>query len=216
MAGYSGHSKSNNAIDAERQGLMTASAAAKALKVSAAAVKDVLTPSEWHHTSKCFNKTSYYDIERHLAVLAGEFDVRLDEVADEDYDAAAEMIDMRKFTRGWTGESACPACGKRFATAIIKRSLCLCGTPLEEVYKSLKTAKQVDNCIVEWLEWPFAPGRGGRYANRRPKECRAENCAVEVKGQTATIIFADGGKMTKRLSTAGFSFSPAGREEVAC
>ena len=141
-----------------------------------------MAPSEWHHTSKCFNKTNYYDIERHLAILSGEFDVWCGQISDEDYDAAAELIQMRQIT----------AAAKK------------------------ETAKIYHNCVVEWLEWPFAPGRGGNYADRRPKECHAENCEVQVKGQTATIIFADGGKMTKRLSTAGFSFSPAGREEVAC
>lgn len=60
MAGYNGLSKSWNAIDAENQGLMTATAAGKYLGVSSAAIKEFLTPKEWHHTSKHYNETDYY------------------------------------------------------------------------------------------------------------------------------------------------------------
>ena len=65
MAGYNGHSKSNNAIEAEHRGLMTASAVAKLIGhgATAAGVVAVLRPAEWHHTSKMYNATDYYDYE---------------------------------------------------------------------------------------------------------------------------------------------------------
>lgn len=73
MAGYSGYSKSINALEAEDDGLFPASICAKKLGVSTAAIKEILRPSEWHHTSGWFNKTDYYDIsdlsEEKLAAL---------------------------------------------------------------------------------------------------------------------------------------------------
>lgn len=62
MAGYNGYSKSNNAVAAEEEGLFPATIAAKKLGVSAAAIKEILHPCEWHHTSSWFNRTNYYNI----------------------------------------------------------------------------------------------------------------------------------------------------------
>jgi len=72
--GYVGFSKSENAVWAEKNGLKTASQIAKELGVSTKAVKEVLVPSEWHHTGCWYNKTDYYlppddeDVERIKAV----------------------------------------------------------------------------------------------------------------------------------------------------
>ena len=65
MAGYCGYSKSNNALQAESEGKVTASELAKRIGkgATAAAVKAVVPYSEWHHTSSHFNKTYYYDFE---------------------------------------------------------------------------------------------------------------------------------------------------------
>jgi len=60
MAGYDGFSKSNNAREAECQGYFPASVLAKKLGVSAVAIKALLTPGEWHHTSSWYNATDYY------------------------------------------------------------------------------------------------------------------------------------------------------------
>lgn len=67
MAGYHNYSKSNNAIDAEENGRMTATQFAKWLRklgwkgVTSKFVKDCISSSEWHHTSKMYNTTDYYD-----------------------------------------------------------------------------------------------------------------------------------------------------------
>jgi len=53
--------KSNRAVEAEAAGLLTASKLGRQYKVSAAAVKHFLSPAEWHHTSKFYNATNYYD-----------------------------------------------------------------------------------------------------------------------------------------------------------
>jgi hypothetical protein len=74
MAGYSGFSKSNNAVAAEASGRHPATAAARLLGVPVAWVK--LQPTrEWHHTSSWYNSTDYYDLEQlaeHLATEEGQ------------------------------------------------------------------------------------------------------------------------------------------------
>ena len=70
MTGYYGYSKSNNAIQAEQNGLRTASNLAKYLskkykKYKGCTAKDIsdnIHPEEWHHSSSWFNKVNYYDI----------------------------------------------------------------------------------------------------------------------------------------------------------
>lgn len=68
MSGYNGFSKSNNAIDAENQGLLTASQVAKRIShgATAAGVKAILKSTEWHHSSKFYNQVDYYDLEMEL------------------------------------------------------------------------------------------------------------------------------------------------------
>jgi hypothetical protein len=63
MAGYSGYSKSNNAVAAEESGRYPATTLGKLLGVKPKAIKALLTASEWHHTSSHFNRTDYYDAE---------------------------------------------------------------------------------------------------------------------------------------------------------
>ena len=69
MAGYDWKAgKSNNAVAAEKDGLMVASKLAAVVKrhrrfrgCTAADVAAVLPASEWHHSSKFFNEVNYYD-----------------------------------------------------------------------------------------------------------------------------------------------------------
>ena len=67
MAGYNWNAgKSNRAIRAETDGLLPATHFAKWAKewfsgVTSGDIKNVLCPAEWHHTSKYFNRTDYYD-----------------------------------------------------------------------------------------------------------------------------------------------------------
>jgi len=63
MSGYCDYSKSNNAINAEQDGKFPASIIARKLGVETGAVKEILTPCEWHHTSSWYNSTDYYDLE---------------------------------------------------------------------------------------------------------------------------------------------------------
>lgn len=69
MAGYNwACGKSNNAVRAERAGKLTATAFAAWVRrwkrfagCRAADVANALDPCEWHHTSKFFRTTNYYD-----------------------------------------------------------------------------------------------------------------------------------------------------------
>ncbi len=58
MVGYSGFSMSNNAIAAYENGLVPAS---KIKGVPASLVKQYCTYSEWHHSSKFYNKVEFYN-----------------------------------------------------------------------------------------------------------------------------------------------------------
>lgn len=69
--GYSGYSKSNNAIEAESKGRYPASVAAKKLGVKTGAIKLYIDTDEWHHTSSMYNRTPYYDIRYLLEYKEG-------------------------------------------------------------------------------------------------------------------------------------------------
>lgn len=91
MAGYNEYSKSNNAIAAENAGLMTASAVARLIGYGATAmgVKAVLDAVEWHHTSKIYNRTDYFD-----------YDADLEEAAENSRNLRAEIIAASKLATG--------------------------------------------------------------------------------------------------------------------
>lgn len=64
MAGYFNYSKSNNAVWAESQGRYPATKCAKIFGFkSGRAVRDCLRSSEWHHTSKKYNITDFFDFQ---------------------------------------------------------------------------------------------------------------------------------------------------------
>jgi hypothetical protein len=55
--------KSNNAVMAEEFGLFPASTLAQGYNIESKAIKELLVPKEWHHTSCAFNRTDYYSEE---------------------------------------------------------------------------------------------------------------------------------------------------------
>ncbi len=79
MAGYLGYSKSNNALAAEAEGrfplthaIAKVAHAAGCTRAQARESLLAIGPSEWHHTSKKFNRTDYYDVAaatRHARAL---------------------------------------------------------------------------------------------------------------------------------------------------
>ncbi|EJB8440121.1 hypothetical protein MW344_004778 [Vibrio parahaemolyticus] len=60
--GYDGYSKSINAIEAEEIGKYPLTEIKKRTKLQPETIKEFFIPSEWHHTSKQYNKTDYYDL----------------------------------------------------------------------------------------------------------------------------------------------------------
>lgn len=92
MAGYNWKwGKSNNAVSAEQEGKMTASRLAKVLKCSTGAVRDILRPTEWHHTSGWYNITYYYDEPLLIALATGQQD--LDDFTQEEVEEAREVLE---------------------------------------------------------------------------------------------------------------------------
>ncbi len=70
MAGYCNYSKSNNAIAAEAMGKFSLTEAKKRIanacgisQAKAAKICKACWLGEWHHTSKFYNKTKFYDVD---------------------------------------------------------------------------------------------------------------------------------------------------------
>lgn len=70
MAGYDGYSQSWNAIEAKErnhwpltEAIERVSAAAGVTKAKARRALKANGPSEWHHTSKFYNRTDFYSVE---------------------------------------------------------------------------------------------------------------------------------------------------------
>ena len=83
MSGYNGFSKSNNAVAAEAEGRFPASVGAKRLGVPVEFVRAQGT-SEWHHTSKNYNGTEFFDLDsirEHLETDEGR--AQLDAIKSE-------------------------------------------------------------------------------------------------------------------------------------
>jgi len=142
MAGYIGYSKSISADYAEECGKFPASILARKLRVSAAAVKEVLRPCEWHHTSSWFKETNYYDGSLLIPLANNTIpDLRAtDACLDDLYEAAANLCRMRKFTRQ-----------TKAAPKTVYKNCCVrwiewCGTRRRPV----AIEREEDGCTVEY------------------------------------------------------------------
>ena len=137
MAGYNwNEGKSNNAVYAENNGLKTATQLSKELGVSPSAIKAMLEPTEWHHTSTYFNKTDYYRFPPlvitpfKLNITKEERSMQLEEARKKieekretllkkmkDFDARkVEIITHENCTAEWlewSGSRSKPICTKR-------------------------------------------------------------------------------------------------------
>ncbi len=114
MAGYNGYSKSNNAVAAEANGRHPMTTAKKLVSnvttVSRADAERVLKAihnREWHHTSKMYNPTDYYDTGAAVWIirLANELNVN---PTDKDFlrTVKAYGIDRYEDEREAFGEEA--------------------------------------------------------------------------------------------------------------
>ena len=187
MAGYNGYSKSNNACDAEDEGRYPATQLARRLGCRPSAIRDLLTPSEWHHTSGWYNRTDYYD-EPVLRAVAGG-----------DRRAAVEAAE---------GVITAPPGDGRPAWMLIREILREQRRLLCRLRRHHKDKPRVERrwtgCAVRWLSW-----HGSR---RRPRctECHAEGCAVVWKGGATVVIERAGhAPSRKRIGTRGFEVDRA-------
>lgn len=85
--GYVGHSMSVNMAEAQANNELPASKAAKKLGVSIQAIKEVLSPSAWHHSSSWYNKVDVYDVNPYLDLKEGK-----DLSDDYDEDEVAKIM----------------------------------------------------------------------------------------------------------------------------
>lgn len=104
MAGYSGFSMSNNAVAAYESGMLPASKLAARIGrgATAAGVAAVLMPSEWHHTSKNYNRTDFYDFRSAAENRAGEREIEIEDAEDE---IEAEIIAASKALKSAKSEA---------------------------------------------------------------------------------------------------------------
>jgi len=114
MSGYNGFSKSNNAVAAEASGRFPASECARRLGVPVEFVR-AQGASEWHHTSKHFNRTDYFDltdIEEHLATPEGAAQLTEIKTALAAKKATPEIVhaDAEVEWLEWSGSRNHPKC----------------------------------------------------------------------------------------------------------
>lgn len=102
MAGYDGFSMSNRAKQAYEDGIVPASVIAKQIGRGATAkgVAHVLVPKEWHHTSKTFQRTEFYDLAGEIAKWAETRAKSIDQAKREieDLIVAASKVSRVKVT----------------------------------------------------------------------------------------------------------------------
>lgn len=94
-SGYVGNRKSIRAVSAESDNKFPATTAAKYLGVNSQAIKDILSPSEWHHTGSYYNETDYYDIDL-LIGIKNKDDSILSNYSDEEIEEAKEQYNRLK------------------------------------------------------------------------------------------------------------------------
>jgi len=144
MAGYEGYSKSNNAVCAELCGRYPASVLARNLKVSTAAVKSVLDPCEWHHSSSWYNSVDYYDGALLIPLSHNQMPDPADYYDEEElFEAAETLLALKQEHKD-----------------IRKREKTIAGW-------------SDDDCTVEWIEWSGSRRRP-RATERSEEHCRVE------------------------------------------
>ena len=94
-SGYVGNRKSIRAVSAENDNKFPATTAAKYLEVNSQAIKDILFPSEWHHTGSYYNETDYYDIDLLLGIKDNDESI-LSNYSDEEIEEAKEQYNKLK------------------------------------------------------------------------------------------------------------------------
>ena len=89
-------SKSINAAQAENFGIYSLTQSAKLLGVSPEAIKENMGPDEWHHTSKYYNRTDYYNIQLLLEIKNGTANYTPEDNEYEQLEEARELLEKLK------------------------------------------------------------------------------------------------------------------------
>ena len=112
MAGYHGYSKSNNAVEAEKNGRYPASKIAKITGVPTSLIKQHVPPCEWHHTSRWYNQTDYFDPEKVRTFFHSETGEKI--LAQHKAEKTETTIyhDCKVKWLEWSGSKARPKCTK--------------------------------------------------------------------------------------------------------
>lgn len=123
MAGYHGHSKSNNALLAEEEWKLPLTRAVREVARHAGCSQSMarlaladIGPCEWHHTSKMFRRTDYYSVA--AAVLRARSEPVVAALEAADYRARIESIgiagsladredDFRRISETLASEAGC-------------------------------------------------------------------------------------------------------------
>lgn len=136
MAGYAADfSKSRNAMAAEANDCLPATALAKRLGIKAGAIKALMTPNEWHHTSGWFNRTDYYDGALLLAIADGR-DVAEIHDTEDIAEARALLLRLRAWRPAVSAAVALTGCTVRWTEWSGTRT------------RPKATERQVEGCTV--------------------------------------------------------------------
>jgi hypothetical protein len=140
MAGWNNKKgKSNNAVNAEQQGMMNATKLSKLIKVSSIAITRFMQPLEWHHTSRFFNQTNYYYAPCMIAIIQNR---PLDKFEPEFVELSKKTLEeMKEFDKYYRAE---------------KR---------KEQIENKKHGITYLNCRVSWVEWVKEPKRHPKPKN---------------------------------------------------
>ena len=119
---------SNNAVMARDRGRLPASDLAREIGrgATAAGVRAVLVPVEWHHTSSHYNRTNFFDLDHDAEILAERDEITEDAARDiliERIIAASKPAQSTEVIHEncriewleWSGSRNHPRCEKRAA-----------------------------------------------------------------------------------------------------
>jgi len=123
IAGYDNFSKSNNALEAEENGLYPLTKAVKVVARKAGCTQKEarkvlveLGPREWHHTSKFYNPVDYYDANIAINLIKYGTEESPEEIEEQEAwerEYAEILKKQASCKHKWTGEAYrwyCPLC----------------------------------------------------------------------------------------------------------
>jgi len=103
MSGYNGYSKSNNAVEAEDCGRYPMTTAVKIVAQEAGCIQkearkalEEIGHCEWHHTSKKYNVTYYYDTKKAIDLIKYGEEENAEDIAEEELRTEAHRKQLER------------------------------------------------------------------------------------------------------------------------